>query len=302
MRDYSKVCPQFWIGKTGKKLRASGQEAQIVGMYLMTSPHSNMLGLYYLSLNSIAHETGLGIKSAQKGLKGCIDSDFCSYDEETEMLWVHEMAFYQIADALIVKDKRIAGVQNEYNALPDNPHLPKFFEKYAAAFQMTKKRGNDSQIIPFEAPSKPLRSQEQEQEHNQEQEQEQSIVEKNHLDQVVSIFDFWKKVMNSEKSVLDAKRTKLIKSAIEKYSPADICIAIRGCSKSAYHMGDNNQKTKYNGLNLILRDAEYIDKFMQLDNGKASAGSETVEQRNARIIAEFCGDSVEDNDIIEMEM
>lgn len=173
MRDYSKVGPQFWIGKTGKKLRAAGPAAQLVGLYLMTSPHSNMTGLYYVSRESIAHETGLGMEGASKGLQSCIEVGFCSYDAESEMVWVHEMAFYQIAEKLSANDKRSAGVQNEYDALPDNPFLGKFFEKYGAAFNMKRNRGAVDNN-PIEAPSKPLRSQEQEQEQAQEQEQEQA--------------------------------------------------------------------------------------------------------------------------------
>lgn len=173
MRDYSKVGPQFWIGKTGKKLRAAGAAAQLVGLYLMTSPHANMTGLYYVSRDSIAHETGLGMEGASKGLQSCIEAGFCSYDDESEMVWVHEMAFFQIADKLSAADKRSAGVQNEYDALPDNPFLGPFFEKYAGPFNMKRNRGAVDNN-PIEAPSKPLRSQEQEQEQAQEQEQEQA--------------------------------------------------------------------------------------------------------------------------------
>lgn len=175
MRDYSKVCPQFWIGKTGKKLRAAGAAAQLVGLYLMTSPHANMTGLYYVSRDSIAHETGLGMEGASKGLQSCIDAEYCSYDDETEMVWVHEMAFFQIADKLSAADKRSAGVQNEYDALPDNPFLGKFFEKYGGPFNMKRNRGAVDNN-PIEAPCKPLASQEQEQEQAQEQEQEQAQV------------------------------------------------------------------------------------------------------------------------------
>lgn len=39
MRDYGKVSPQFWIGKTGKEIREKGHEALIVSMYLLTNPH-----------------------------------------------------------------------------------------------------------------------------------------------------------------------------------------------------------------------------------------------------------------------
>ncbi|SAL26005.1 hypothetical protein [Caballeronia telluris] len=169
MRDYSKVSPQFWIGETGKRLRKAGAEAQVVGLYLMTSPHANMLGLYYVPMLYIAHETGLGMEGASKGLQSCIEAGFCQYDEASEMVWVMEMASYQIASSLVATDKRCAGVQNEYNALPENPYLAAFFDKFRSVFHMSKCRpeaaGKPSLI---EAPSKPLASQEQEQEQEQE--------------------------------------------------------------------------------------------------------------------------------------
>ena len=48
MRNYATISPQFWLGDTGRKLRKSGPESMVVALYMMTSPHSNMLGLYYL--------------------------------------------------------------------------------------------------------------------------------------------------------------------------------------------------------------------------------------------------------------
>ncbi|KAF1049709.1 hypothetical protein [Xylophilus sp.] len=168
MRDYSKVGPQFWIGPTGKKLRAAGMEAQIVAMYLLTSPHANMLGLYYCPVMFIAHETGLGIEGANKGLQRAIEADFCQYDEASEVVWVMEMASYQVGEALKASDLRVKGVQNEYASLPENPYLARFYEKYSDAFCMSSCRGNSS---PSEAPLKPLASQEQEQEKEQKQEQ-----------------------------------------------------------------------------------------------------------------------------------
>ncbi len=108
-------------------------------------------------------------------------------------------------------------------------------------------------------------------------------------------------MMNSPKSVLDKKRKDLITKALKLYSPADICIAIRGCSKSPYHMGDNATNAKYNGLGLILRSAEYIDKFMALDAGTARSSTETIAEKNARITAEFLGMDAEDENTIEME-
>jgi hypothetical protein len=169
MRDYGKVSPKFWIGQTGKSLRKHGLEAQMVALYLLTSPHSSMLGLYTLPVVYIAHETGLGMEGASKGLRGCIEAGFCRYDEDTEMVWVIEMAHYQIADKLNVKDKQCLGVQKAYNELIENPFLSGFYDKYATDFNLTQKRGSDSPIEPPpKGLAKPLGSQEQEQEQEQE--------------------------------------------------------------------------------------------------------------------------------------
>lgn len=156
MRDYSKISPKFWIGQTGKKLRSAGMEAQIVSLYLMSCPNSNMLGLFYCPISFIAHETGLSLEGATKGLQRAIEAGFCMFDADSEVVWVVEMASYQIADSLTGKDLRIKGVQNEYDALPENHFLEPFYDKYSAAFCMVSKRifGEDNGS-PLKAPSKP---------------------------------------------------------------------------------------------------------------------------------------------------
>ena len=69
MRDYSKAEPKMWHGATMKALRRRGPEGVIVALYLMTSPSSNMLGLFSQPVLYMAHETGLGFEGASKGLQ-----------------------------------------------------------------------------------------------------------------------------------------------------------------------------------------------------------------------------------------
>jgi hypothetical protein len=169
VRDYGRVGPKFWIGDTGKKLRAAGKDAQIVGMYLMTGPHANMLGLYYLPKIYIAHETGLSFEGASEGLARCIEAQFCEYDDASEMVWVIEMAKYQIAESLSPNDNQCKGIQREYMALPENPFLSGFFDKYGVAYHMSVRRPEKAKKQrSSEDPSEGLRSQEQEQEQEQE--------------------------------------------------------------------------------------------------------------------------------------
>ncbi|CAN7366119.1 hypothetical protein LJR074_002162 [Acidovorax sp. LjRoot74] len=168
MREYAKVVPKMWHGKTMKALRKN-PEALIVAMYLITSPSSNMLGLFAQPVMYMAYETGLGIEGASKGLQHCVEAGFCSYDDESEFVFVHEMASYQIAPELSPKDKQCVGIQKAYDALPDNPFLGSWYDRYAAAFHLTNKRESDSvEQGAYQAPSKAHRSQEQEQEQEQE--------------------------------------------------------------------------------------------------------------------------------------
>jgi hypothetical protein len=166
VRDYAKIAPKAWQGDTFKALRKRGPEPLLVGLYLTSSPQSNMLGLFSQPILYMAHETGLGEDGARKGLAVCIEVGFCSYDEESEFVWVHEMASYQIAPVLKASDLRCKGIQKDYDALPRNPFLGAFFDRYAEAFHLTSRRDGQGASTP---PPKPLRSQEQEQEQEQEQ-------------------------------------------------------------------------------------------------------------------------------------
>jgi hypothetical protein len=91
------------------------------------------------------------------------------------MIFIYEMARYQIADCLTPTDKQCAGIQREYEALPNNAFLAVFYEKYVKAFHLTNRRDPRSSS---EGPSKPLRCQEQELEQELDQELDISSEEK----------------------------------------------------------------------------------------------------------------------------
>lgn len=86
------------------------------------------------------------------------------------------------------------------------------------------------------------------------------------IDPVTEIFGYWQKRMESPKSILDDKRKKAIKAALKLgYTEKQLCEAIRGCSLSPHHMGENERSTKYNSIDLIFRNADKIDSFIAMD-------------------------------------
>src|SRR3990167_11398483 len=170
MREYAKVSPKIWINNTGRKLKKLGIEVQFVALYLQTNPHANMIGIYYLPISLIAHETGLSNEAAKLAVSSLCSMDFCSYDAELEYVWVHDMAMDQIAEQLKPYDNRVKSVNLAFSALPELSFLDAIYKKYARLFLLDDR---STLTRPSEAPCVSLRSQEKEQEQEQEQEKEQ---------------------------------------------------------------------------------------------------------------------------------
>ena len=142
MREYASVSPLVWIGKTGKALRGH-MEAQILQHYLISSPHSNSIGIYYLPFSYILNDTGLSEKGALKGLQRLSEVSFMGYDRDSEVVFVYEMAKWQIGESLHPNDKQVKGIQSLYDNLPENPFLSKFFDLYADRFHLKNRRGSE---------------------------------------------------------------------------------------------------------------------------------------------------------------
>lgn len=135
MREYGKVAPSFWTGSTGRTLRKL-PDVQRVAMYLITSPHANMLGAYHCPPIYIAHEVGCSLEGACKALAMLQQEGFLTWDESTDYVWVREMARWQIAEALKPGDKRVINIVAEFEKLPQGPIRAGFFQRYRAPFHL----------------------------------------------------------------------------------------------------------------------------------------------------------------------
>ena len=144
MRDYSVVTPAFWIGTTGKQLRGN-IEAQLLAVYLMTSPHSTMTGVFHCPILYMAHETGLSFEGASKALASLCEAGFCEYEAASETVFVYRMASFQIGPSLKPGDNRIKGIEKDVEKMASPSQKAKFLKLYSEAFSLS----------PLEAPTKP---------------------------------------------------------------------------------------------------------------------------------------------------
>lgn len=169
MSRYAKHRSTMYTGETGRQVRTArelndlerGWAWTTMG-YLLTNGHATMLGLYHLPLPYLCHETGCPPKVAEKVVRFLRSIGWLHYDPDTEFVWVIEMAQHQVLeeghDALGERDKRVVQIRRIYAALPENPFLHAFFERYGAAFHLDSPRGSAGAELGqkplFDAPSK----------------------------------------------------------------------------------------------------------------------------------------------------
>ncbi|UVK55104.1 hypothetical protein DBIPINDM_001595 [Mesorhizobium sp. AR02] len=166
-RDYGKVSSSFWTGTTGRSIRGDA-DAQLVALYLLTAPGASMCGVFYCPIAYISNDVGIPFEGASKGLRRLCEEGWCSFDEEHDLVWVHEMARYQIGSALKINDKQVIAVQKAFSAMPKCMISNCFFLRYREDFHLKARLDLAEYERALQAPSEALRSQEQEQELEQE--------------------------------------------------------------------------------------------------------------------------------------
>jgi hypothetical protein len=99
-------------------------------------------------------------------------------------------------------------------------------------------------------------------------------------DVIGRVFDHWRKAHRHPRAQLDAKRRKLIESALKLYSEADLCLAITGYLNSPHHMGQNERGMVYDDIGLFLRDGAHIDAGLKHHAEPARQDLSALTRRN----------------------
>ena len=74
---------------------------------------------------------------------------------------------------------------------------------------------------------------------------------------------------------LNKKRAGAIRARLKDgFTVDEICLAITGCAKSAFHMGQNDDGKVYDDLTLICRDDGKLNMFMKMKEKPASTGGQ----------------------------
>lgn len=95
----------------------------------------------------------------------------------------------------------------------------------------------------------------------------------------LQVFTYWQVKMSHPRAKFDKKRRSRIQAAFKLgYHIDQLKQAIDGCALTPFNMGQNKDGQKYDSIDLIFRDAEHIERFMQnaLANSAEASLNSTV--------------------------
>ncbi|HEY1956719.1 MAG TPA: hypothetical protein VGH28_13960 [Polyangiaceae bacterium] len=267
----------------------------MLATYLMTSPHANMIGLYYLPLVTITHETGLSERTVRAALAvlASPEIDIAHYDADADLVWLPAMASYQIAPELKAGDKRRGGpIVAEASKVGAHRFTRAFWDRYGVAFGLgayaypTPEQGPSH--APSHAPPKGDEAQSgragEEQAQEQEQEQEQAQVSdakpSGGSDVARRVFRYYAEQRafhlgaRSTVQVTDA-RLKLVRARLkEGFSEDDLLRAVDGLFATPWNMGENDRHTKYVDVEHVFREAKQVERHRATADERASNAAE----------------------------
>jgi hypothetical protein len=102
----------------------------------------------------------------------------------------------------------------------------------------------------------------------------QKIAAINELE-IQEVFNYWVDqtwIKRGPRPKLTDPRWRKIALAIYEYGLEEAKMAIRGCTLSSFHMGDNKMRRRYTDIELVLRDAAHIERFISLTVEEDSRG------------------------------
>lgn len=95
MRDYGKVFSTFWTSATTRSLSEDGRA---LALYLITSPHTNMIGVFRLPDGYVCEDLQWSSERVSKGFQNCLVNGFATRSEPSKWVVIHKHLVWNPVD------------------------------------------------------------------------------------------------------------------------------------------------------------------------------------------------------------
>lgn len=165
MRNYGSVHTRFWSNPEILKL---SDQAKLLGLYLLTGPHTNMLGCFRLPLGYICEDLKWGCETVSQRLAELQAISFATYDLAQGWVFIHRFLEWNS----IENPNQGKSIRRLFEQVPP---ITLFFSRLVATLLIHEKYLEQPFKGCLQTLSKPFRNQEQEQDQEQEQELEEML-------------------------------------------------------------------------------------------------------------------------------
>lgn len=87
MREYGKIHSSFW---TSNDIRALGEDGRTLAAYLLTSPHSNMLGCFRIPVAYVCDDLKWSLERVLEGFQNLSQRVWATFDKGSEWVVIHK--------------------------------------------------------------------------------------------------------------------------------------------------------------------------------------------------------------------
>jgi hypothetical protein len=117
--QYYRVSPSFWRGRRGWSDRE-----KLFAFYLLSCPHRNLEGLYWLPLAYAQADLGWQSRTVDDALRAIERDKFAAYDRDAQVVFVCKALSYQAPST----DKQVIGAVGSLERVPDTGLWPLFLD------------------------------------------------------------------------------------------------------------------------------------------------------------------------------
>lgn len=284
MRAYFRVGPSFWTDHA-----SWDDDARLLALYILTCPHRTTEGLFRLPKAYAMDDLRWSSQRFAKPFQQLLTDGFIKYDEDASICWIVNALKWQSPE----NPNQARAAAKALVSLPKTPLLREFLTVAQTLCERLMKElpeglaegiGKPPSPSPSPSPTPPSPP------GGGAAGAAQRVASKD----VELVFETWTRATGRSRAVLDKKRRKLIRERLRQFPVDDLVAAVRGWRHSAHHRGENDRRTVYNDLGLLLRSVEHVERFRDLELGasqpRRSSSAFTIEQKRRDAgMCEACG-------------
>lgn len=285
---YRKIDVRIWGDKKFRSLSSLQPSGQALFIYLLTNPNITAIpGIYRAGAALMAEELGWSIEDFRKAFDELLQQDLVKADLDARVIFIPNAIKYNKPQSPNV----IKSWVSLWDEIPECELKNLAYQEFKS---FIKGMGDGFSIAfdeTFEKPSgkslgKPMKKslsktmlnqeqeQDQEQEHKTENVCDPGAIKGTYIQDLPSmnaheVFKHWQAVMSHPHAKFDKKRKIKIQAAFKLgFNLDQLKQAIDGCARTSFNMGQNKNGQRYDSIELIFRDAEHIERFMQNASAK----------------------------------